>query len=182
MFELILTLIFVFFALYFDSFWFSIIGAVILLILILPGMYAMIFGAPMLRTSDKRLAAILKLADFKSTDRIVDLGCGDGKLIRAIANRGVMDVVGYEFSVPTYLLAKILTRSKAKVVFANFWKQDLKDFNVIICFLLPRTMLDFEKKIWPHLSRGTKVISNEFLMSKVTPARRDGRVYLYVKK
>lgn len=145
-------------------------------------MYAMIFGAPMLRTSDKRLADILKLGRFDAKDRIVDLGCGDGKIIRAIANRGVRDVTGYEFSVPTYFLARFLAHGKAKVIFGNFWKQDLRSFDIIICFLLERTMLDFERKIWPHLSRGTRVISNEFLMSGVKPAENEGRVYLYVKK
>lgn len=158
------------------------IGAVILLILIVPGMYAMIFGAPMLRTSDKRLKAILKLGRFDAKDRIVDLGCGDGKIIRAIASSGVMDVTGYEFSVPTYFLASVLAHGKAKVIFGNFWRKDLRRFNVIICFLMERTMLDFERKIWPGLSRGTRVISNEFLMSGVKPNGSDGKVYLYVKK
>lgn len=181
MLELILTLIFVVLAFYFDSFWFSMIGILILLILIIPGMYAMIFGAPMLRTSDKRLAAILRLGKFNAKDRIVDLGCGDGKIIRSIAGKGFKDVTGYEFSVPTYLLAKILLRGKAKVIFGNFWRKDLSRFNVIICFLMERTMLDFERKIWPGLSRGTRVISNEFLMSGVKPAMKEGRVYLYKK-
>lgn len=182
MFELILTLIFVFLSVYFDSLWFSIIGILILLILITPGMYAMIFGAPMLRTSDKRLAAILKLGKFDAEDKVVDLGCGDGKLIRAIAARGVINVTGYEFSVPTYFLAKIFTCGKAKVVFGNFWKQDLRSFDIIICFLMERTMLDFERKIWPNLLPGTRVVSNEFLMSKVQPTEKEGKVYLYLKK
>lgn len=181
MFEVLLTLIFVFLSLYFDSFRFSIIGIFVLLIVIVPGMYAMIFGAPMLRTSDKRLAAILKLGTFMPDDKVVDLGCGDGKIIRAIASREVRDVTGYEFSVPTYFLARFLAHGKAKVIFGNFWKQDLRRFDVIICFLMERTMLDFERKIWPRLSPGTRVISNEFLMSGVKPAMKEGMVYLYLK-
>ncbi len=72
--------------------------------------------------------------------------------------------------------------SKEEILFRNFWREDLSDASVVICFLLERTMKDFEKKIWPKLKKGARVISNDFRLEKVEPDESDGMVYLYIKK
>ena len=181
MFETILSVLYVIGTIYFDTLWFTVIGGVILLILIGPGLYATVFGAPYMRSSDKRIDGILKLGDFKKGDRVVDLGCGDGKVMNAIHKSGIDNVIGYEYSIPTYLLA-LFRFGPGKVRFGNFWKKDFSNADVLVCFLLERTMGDFEKKIWPNLASGTRVISNEFVMEGVEADDSDGRVYLYVKK
>lgn len=157
----------------------------LLLVLVFPGMYSTLKGAPYLRTGNKRLKAMLGLADLQADDRVVDLGCGDGKVIAAVSDYGVKEAVGYEFSIPTFFVARVrrfLRKGGEKIVFGNFWKKKIDDFDVVICFLLEKTMLDFEEKIWPKLKKGTRVVSNEFKMKAVPPDREDGRVYLYVKK
>jgi 2-polyprenyl-3-methyl-5-hydroxy-6-metoxy-1,4-benzoquinol methylase len=45
-------------------------------------------GAPFVRTSGKRTKLIIQAAGKVSPKRIVDLGCGDGKLVIALANAG----------------------------------------------------------------------------------------------
>lgn len=157
----------------------------LLLGLVLPGMYSTFKGAPYLPTGDKRLKAMLRLANLKADDRVVDLGCGDGKVIAAVSDHGVKEAVGYEFSIPTFFVAKFrkfFRKGDEKIVFGNFWKKKMDNFDVVICFLLEKTMLDFEKKIWPKLKKGTRVVSNEFKMRGVSPDKEEGRVYLYVKK
>lgn len=157
----------------------------LLLVFVLPGMYSTIKGAPYLPTGEKRLKSMLDLAALTSEDRVVDLGCGDGKVIAAVSDYGVKEAIGYEFSVPTFLVAKFrkfLRKGNEKIVFGNFWKKKFDDFDVVVCFLLEKTMLDFEKNIWPTLKKGTRVVSNEFKMKAVSPDREEGRVYLYVKK
>jgi len=185
MFELLFTIVYVLVVTYFDSFWFSFLGLIGLLILILPGLYGMLFGAPFIISSKKRISSIFNLVKFDKNDVVVELGCGDARIIRKVASLGVKNAIGYEFSVPTYFWAcfqKFLNKSKEKIIFADFWKQNFEDVDVLICFLLENTMLDFEKKIWPKLKKGAKVVSNEFKMKSVTPDREEGRVYLYVKK
>lgn len=153
--------------------------------LLIPGMYAMLKGAPFIITDKKKKEIILKLGNFGASDFVCDLGCGDGSLIGLIADRGVKNAVGYEFSIPTYLLAKlrgVLSGSKAKVKFGNFWKQDFSQVDVIVCFLLNHSMRSFEKNIWPKLHRGTRVISNSFKMDFVEPEIYESGIYLYRKK
>ena len=42
---------------------------------------------PYVPTTDEAVAAMLKLADIKSTDVVYDLGCGDGRIVIAAAKK-----------------------------------------------------------------------------------------------
>lgn len=155
------------------------------ILLILPGMYAMITGAPFVLTTKKRLSAMIKLGNFKKTDVVYDLGCGEGRIIRAVAKCGVKKAVGYEFSLFTYLLARIKTlflRGKEKIYFRNFWKEDFKDATVIVCFLLPKPMAKIKREIWPKLKKGTRLVSNDAKLPGVKPEKELHKVFLYIKK
>ncbi|MBD3338191.1 MAG: SAM-dependent methyltransferase [Candidatus Lokiarchaeota archaeon] len=185
MFELVFAVLLAVFVLYVKSIWFSVLAIFILGALLLPGVYSMLYGAPFIPTSKKRIKAILDLGNFSERDIVYDLGCGDGRIIRAIAKMKVKKAVGYEFSIPTYLYARLKTALYGrgeKIIFGNFWNKDLADADVLICFFLDRTMRDFERKIWPNLRTGTRVISNEFKMKDVEPKNKQDSVYLYVKK
>lgn len=168
-----------------DFFWLKLGLLLVMIILIAPGIYAMFGGAPFVPSMNKSIESMLKLGKFKKTDRVVDIGCGDGKLIRKIAQKGVGEAVGYELSVPTFLLARLwtfLAGGKEKIRFGNFWKQDFSSYDVIVCFLLIDSMAEFEKKIWPRLKKGTRVVSNAFRMKNVRAEAEMNGVYLYVKK
>lgn len=184
MFEIILAFVYAVLILYVDSLLWMIVLTVIFLILVLPGIYSMFFGAPFVISLKSRVEAILKLGNFSVGDRVVELGCGDARIIRKVAKKGVKEAIGYEFSVPTFLFAKLLTflaHGKEKIKFKNFWRADLSRFDVVICFLMKETMFDFEKKIWPNLKKGTRVISNSFKMKNVVSVKSEDGVHLYVK-
>lgn len=183
MLEVLFTVVFVALIVYVDLFWVKVLSFAALFLLLVPGIYSMVGGAPYIPSSKKRIQSILKLGNFVEGDRVVDIGCGDGRVIAAVANEGVGEAVGVEFSIPTYLLAKVYSSLGVyKVYYKNFWRMDFGDYDVIVCFLLDKSMLEFEKKIWPKLNAGVRVISNEFQMVGVEPVRREGKVYLYVKK
>lgn len=145
----------------------------------------MMKGAPFVPSMNAAVVGMLKLGKFKKTDRVVDIGCGDGKVIRRIAKEGVKEAVGYELSVPTFLLARLKTffgGGKEKIRFGNFWHQDFSKYDVIVCFLLIESMADFERTIWLKLKKGTRVVSNAFKLKNVPIAAEKDGVYLYVKK
>jgi len=156
-------------------------GTIVFLFL-LPGFYAAVTGGPFVPSSRKRHQDMLKLADLKKTDTVYDLGCGDGRLIFKSAQY-VKKAIGYELSVPLYLFSKIrqlFNLKNAQIRYANIWKQDYSDANVIFCYLLPSSMKRFYKEIWPKLKPGTRVVSNAFAIHEIKPIKQEDRVYLYL--
>lgn len=184
MFDVLLSVIFTILILNIESYWLKLGLLAVLILLLIPGIYAMTTGAPFVITRSRQMQSMLKLGRFLAKDRVVELGCGDGRIIRAVSEKGVKTAIGYEFSLPTYLWAKISSFIKGKgerIEFANFWKKDFSKVDVVMCFLLQDAMNDFEKKIWPTLKKGTRVVSNTFKLKGVKPVVVEEGVYLYVK-
>lgn len=185
MFEILVAIIFTIIIVNVSLLWVKIFLLVVFVLLIAPGMYAMYFGAPFVPTRVDAIKTILKFGKFDENDRVVDIGCGDGRVIREISKCHVKSAIGYEFSIPTYLYARFktfLNGGRERIKFANFWNQDFTDVDAVVCFLLDDSMKNFEKKIWVKLRPGTRVISNIFKMKGVPVTREENGVYLYVKK
>ncbi len=151
-------------------------------VLIIPGTYATWTGAPFVPTGRKIMNTMITLADIKKGEKVYDLGCGDGRLIFAAATRGAT-AVGYEFSIPTFLIAKFRSffHRRSKIQMRDFWKQNYNDADVIFVYLLPETMQTFKRVVWPQLKSGTRVVSHAFKMEGIEPATKEGTVVLYVK-
>jgi hypothetical protein len=138
---------------------------------------------PFVPTSPKVLQSMLRLARINKGDQLYDLGCGDGRLLIAAAQKGAI-ATGYELSLPVFLLATIRTRRypSISVRYGNFWKKNYCDADVLLCYLLPAKMVQFEKDIWPTLKPGCRVVSHAFAMPTVKPDATDGRAMVYVKQ
>lgn len=151
-------------------------------ILVIPGLYATWSGAPFIPTSHAIMERMLRVAKIKRGEKVFDLGCGDGRLVFAAARRGA-EAIGYEFSFPTFLLAKArsLLHPHAKIRYANFWLQDYRGADVIVCYLLTGSMQTFKQKIWPQLKPGCRVVSHSFKMQGIKPVYDQKGVVMYVK-
>ncbi|MBT4917413.1 class I SAM-dependent methyltransferase [Candidatus Peregrinibacteria bacterium] len=184
MFEAVLTVLMVVGVLYIDILWLKVVIVVGYFLLIITGIYSMIWGAPFVLTHKKKLPTILEVGDFQKNDYVVDLGAGDGRIVRVIAGDGVKKVVGYEYSVLNYLFARTVhyfKKGKGRIVFGDFWKQEYKDVDVVVCFLLDKTILDVEDLIWPKLRKGARLISHAFKMKNVKPVKSKNGIHLYIK-
>jgi len=71
-------------------------------------------------------------------------------------------------------------RSRVKMTLGNFYKQDLSDADIVVCYLLPNTNKKLEYKLLRELRPGTRVISNTFLFYQTRLAKRDGNALLYI--
>lgn len=162
-------------------------GSVFLLVLavivIIPGMYATWYGAPFVPTPRRLVRRMLALANIKPGETVYDLGCGDGRLVFAAAKLGA-NAIGYEFSVPTFLFAKLrsLFSPRTTIQMRDFWKQDYRDADVIFCYLLTETMVTFKTIVWPQLKPGCRVVSHTFSMKDITPIYKEEGVVVYEKE
>jgi 16S rRNA A1518/A1519 N6-dimethyltransferase RsmA/KsgA/DIM1 with predicted DNA glycosylase/AP lyase activity len=87
--------------------------ALIILIICFGGV--LFFGAPYLPTLRQQVKAALELADLKPGDTLLELGCGDGKVVLAAAKQGI-NVIGYELNPILALVAWSRTRRYSKNV------------------------------------------------------------------
>lgn len=135
---------------------------------------------------------MLEAAHIKKGTKVYDLGCGDGRLVHIASKKYGAEAVGYEYSPFVFIWAKLISifwRSEAKILYRNFWNENVSDANVIFCYLLPHSMEKFKKLILPQLKKGTLIISHAFAIPDLPPLQileRDrekklGRVLVYKK-
>ncbi len=150
-------------------------------------------GVPFVALSRRKLAVISERIKLNPEDKVVDLGCGDGRVLRMFEKQGVKNLTGYEVNLWAYLVAKIKNRflkSKAKIYFKNFEKIDLSEYNIIFCYLMDYYVnsLVFKKKLDRELKPGAQVISYAFeikdwhkpeIIFTDTNNRKLGRIFIY---
>jgi tRNA A58 N-methylase Trm61 len=153
--------------------------------------YAGLRAAPWLPVFKKDIDRILKLAQVKDSDLVYDLGCGDGRVITAMANNSQAQVVGYEVSFLLYLWTSLKIfflglPKRVEIRYADFLWRDLGQATVIFCFLTPMAMKKLSPKFKKELKSGTRIISYSFSLPDWQPRevnRPDGRsipIYYYV--
>ncbi|MFA5051714.1 MAG: class I SAM-dependent methyltransferase [Patescibacteria group bacterium] len=130
--------------------------------------YAGLKAAPWVPVFKKDIPRIIRLAGVKECDIIYDLGCGDGRVLVALANgTPAKRLVGFEISVIPYLWtkARIIFRGlsrRVEVRFNDFLTHDLSQASVIFCFLTPMAMKKLAPKFSSELKKGTRIISYSF--------------------
>lgn len=141
----------------------------------------LLFGAPYLPTLGPQVETALEICDLKSGQTLIELGCGDGKVLVAAANRGA-HVVGYELNPLLWFLSWARTRrygKRVKVVWGDFWKQEWPVTDVIFVFLLPKYMQKLNKKVIQSASRRVKLVSFAFEIPDKKAVTQKNGVFLY---
>jgi SAM-dependent methyltransferase len=123
-------------------------------------------------TPDNLIAAMLDAAKVMSTDYVVDLGSGDGRIVIAAAQRGAK-ATGYEFNPDMVELSKHSAEKAGVSQRATFQKADIfeVDFSqatVVTMYLLPQLNLRLRPTIL-NMKPGTRVVSNSFSMGEWPP-------------
>lgn len=115
---------------------------------------------------------MIDLAKLRGTERIYDLGCGDGRLLfEAKQAHPNIAAVGYEISPYPFLkgwLLNMLGRNDVTLKFESFMRANLADADVIFLYLLPSAMRALETKFAKELRPGTRVISHGFRFTNRT--------------
>ncbi|MEI7579849.1 MAG: class I SAM-dependent methyltransferase [bacterium] len=143
-------------------------------------------GAPYVATSFKKISLMLKAAKLQPGETLYDLGAGDGRILFIAVKKFKAKAVGIEIDPIRYLwLEFVITilglRKHIKIIFGNFFNQDLSKANVINCYLLPETNLKLEKKLKKELSHKARIVSNSFKFHHLKPIKQDyqNKIYLY---
>ena len=130
-------------------------------------------GALYVSTSRKKIAAFVDAVPMKAHQRLVDLGCGDGRVLREARRRYGVQTIGYEINPLAYLKARFFSFgcSNIKIKRQNFWEADLSGADVIFCYLYPDVMRKLAAKFKSGLKPGAIVVSSNFPLPEFIPQK-----------
>ena len=158
----------------------------LLLLVILVGIFYFIdlfLDLPYVATQKHKIETIIKLAQIKKGETVVDLGSGDGRLLFASAQKGAK-AVGYELN--PFLIALTLIHTKLKglgnevwIEHKSLWRADLKVADVIFVYSLKKTIKKFEDFVFQNARPGTRVIVNLHSFPNKKYIRSVNGIYLY---
>ncbi|MBT4121198.1 MAG: class I SAM-dependent methyltransferase [Candidatus Magasanikbacteria bacterium] len=143
-------------------------------------LYAIISGAPFVPTKKARLKKMIKMANLKPTDKVVDLGSGEGR-ITIEAAKYCAKSIGVEINPSLYWISKIKARGRKNIKFKNesLWKTDLSDFDLVFIYFIPHRMEKLAKKIKKEMKPGSRIISHAFAFPDWQYLQKDDNIYLY---
>ncbi|OGL96115.1 hypothetical protein A2348_01240 [Candidatus Uhrbacteria bacterium RIFOXYB12_FULL_58_10] len=143
------------------------------------------FGGPYVPTRQKTVDEMVRFAMLRPSDRVADLGSGDGRIVIAAAKAGVADALGIEIN------ASLVRKSKRSAerlglqnihfVCESFWKSNVMDRTVIFLFQVPYTMRRLESKLREELPIGARIVSNDFTFVDWQPSEEHGQIRIYTK-
>ena len=140
-----------------------------------------LFGAPYLPTLTPQVKTALELADLKPGQTLLELGCGDGKVLIAAAKKGC-NAVGYELNPIMAALCWLRTRRyrrQVRVIWGDFWQKTWPPADAIFTFLLPKFMPRLNKKIMQSTDQPVKLVSFAFQIPGRPADTEKNGVFLY---
>jgi len=128
-------------------------------------------GALYVSTSRKRIGAFLDAVPMKAGQVLVDLGCGDGRVLRSARRRYSVSAIGYELNLMAYATARLHCwgMKGVEIKWRNFWKADLSNADIIFCYLFPDVLQDLCVKLAAELKPGAVVVSCNFALPQWQP-------------
>lgn len=130
-------------------------------------------GALYVSTSRVKIAAFMEAVPMKAGQLLVDLGCGDGRVLRQARSRYGIRAVGYELNPMAYFRARLrcFGVKGVQVKWQNFWTADLSEADVVFCYLFPDVMRILAGKLRSELKPGAVIVSCNFALPGLAPDR-----------
>lgn len=137
-------------------------------------------GAPYLPTFQTEIDRLFKDTRLPKGALVIDLGSGDGRLLKTAAKKGYR-AVGYEINPVLWLLSSWRLRKlkSAKVRFRSLWKADLTEADMVFIFGITRIMPGLEAKLKSELRPGSVVACNTFELKKTKQISHIGTLHIY---
>lgn len=146
---------------------------------------------PYVPTGPETVAAMLKLAGVTKNDLVIDLGCGDGRIVIAAAKEYGAHGIGVDIDPDRIKEANENARKEGVPNLVEFRQGDLFDADirkatVVTLYLLPSVNMKLRPKLWRELKPGTRVVSHTFNMEDWKPERVEevggSQIFLWVIK
>lgn len=147
-----------------------------LTLILLSSLFHLKHMVPFVPTADIVIQTMITEAELSSGMLVVDLGAGDGRVVRRAMRRvpGIR-AIGYEGALGVWLLAQccnLFSRSKPEIRRQNFFTVNFSDVDVVFTYLSIAVMQKLLPKLEKELKPGAKVISNTFSFKQKEPQKK----------
>jgi predicted RNA methylase len=132
--------------------------------------------APFVPTPEPVVEKMLEAGQLKPGETLIDLGCGDGRILFAAAQKFGARAVGVELSAK--LVKSISERVQAlglqnqiKVIEGNLLDVDLRSADVVTLYLMRLTNEKLKPNLRKQLKAGARVVSHDYEIPGWKPER-----------
>jgi len=149
--------------------------------------------APYVPSPQEIIDRMLEIAQTKQGDTVIDVGCGDGRILVTAVQKFRAKAVGIEIdpklaAQASDMIVRLGLQNRARVVKANVFDADLSQADVVTLYLTT----SFNEKLRPMFEKslrpGTRVISHDYGIRGWNPVDveevfvhgRRHRIFLYV--
>lgn len=131
---------------------------------------------------------MLDLAGVEEGETVVDLGCGDGRILFAAAEEYGARAVGYEIrpSLITHIRQSVKARrldDLVQVVRKDLTKAPIENADVITLYLTSDLLGQIRPQLEKAIQRGARVVSHGFKIPGLIPSEAEKKagkiIYLY---
>ncbi len=124
-------------------------------------------GGPYVPTPQVVVDQMLRIADVRADDYVIDLGSGDGVIVLTAAQQFKARGMGVDIDPELVRLAnqqaaKLGIADRATFQVMDVFKADLSRASVVTLYLLPGMMINLRPKIFLELKPGTRVVSHDY--------------------
>lgn len=135
---------------------------------------AVMRGAPFIPTPHEVVDEMLRVAEVGPGDLLYDLGCGDGRIIIAAAQRygarGVgVDINPRRIQESRYNARRAGIDDRAEFLVCDLFGLDIGKATVVTLYLLSSVNMRLRQKLFTELRPGARIVSHEFHLGDWPP-------------
>jgi len=132
---------------------------------------------PYVPTPPAIVEAMLKLGKIQSGDFVIDLGCGDGRIVVMAAEKFGARGMGYDLNPERISEAnenakKAGVTDKVKFEVKNLFEAEIAPASLVTLYLLPDVNLRLRPRLLRDLKLGTRIVSHSFNMGDWQPDQK----------
>lgn len=128
---------------------------------------------------------MIKMANLKPSQTLMDLGSGDGRIVIAAAKTDAK-CIGIEINPLLYWWSKLKTKKlgleNVEIRRQDLWKTDLSQVDVLTLFFINTKMKKLKQKIKKEMKPGSRVLSYAFKFPDWEFGEKHDKIYLYINK
>ena len=124
-------------------------------------------GGPYVPTPQIVVDQMLRMANVKESDYVIDLGSGDGVIVLTAARQYKAGGMGVDIDPDLVKLSngkalKMGVADRVRFAQQDVFKTDLGKATVLTLYLLPGMMMNLRSKIFNELNPGVRVVSHDY--------------------